>query len=80
MSGQTTQLRGINTSPALWKSLKSSSLDPSVSLKQWAVDGWLRPHRTSREEINNLLSIVERDLLDAQRDISPDWRFGIQPW
>ena len=48
-----------------------------MSLKQWADNGWLKPHRTSREEINNLLNIVERDLLDAQRDISPDWRFGI---
>lgn len=48
-----------------------------MSLKQWADNGWLRSHRTSQEEINNLLSIVERDLLDAQRDISPDWCFSI---
>jgi hypothetical protein len=48
-----------------------------VSLKQWADNGWLNPHRTSEEEINHLRSIVGRDLLDAQRDISPDWRFGI---
>ncbi len=48
-----------------------------MSLKQWANNGWLRPHRTSREEINNLLSIVDRDLVDAQRDISPDWSFRI---
>lgn len=48
-----------------------------MSLKQWADNGWLRAHRTGREEINNLLSIVARDLLGAQRDISPDWRFGI---
>jgi uncharacterized protein (UPF0332 family) len=48
-----------------------------MSLKQWADNGWLHPHRTSREEIKNLFSIVERDLHDAQRDISADWRFGI---
>jgi hypothetical protein len=48
-----------------------------MSLKQWADNGWLQPHRTSREEISNLFSIVERDLKDAQRDISADWRFGI---
>jgi len=48
-----------------------------MSLKQWADNGWLKPHRTSREEISNLFSIVERDLTDAQRDISADWRFGI---
>jgi hypothetical protein len=48
-----------------------------VSLKQWADNGWLKPHRTSRKEISSLLRIVERDLGDAQGDISPDWRFGI---
>jgi len=48
-----------------------------MSLKQWADNGWLKTHRTSREEISHLLDIVERDLNDAQRDISTDWRFGI---
>jgi uncharacterized protein (UPF0332 family) len=46
-------------------------------LKQWADNGWLKPHRTSRKEISSLLRIVERDLDDAQGDISSDWRFGI---
>jgi len=48
-----------------------------VSLKQWADDGWLKPHRTSRKEINSLLRIVKRDLNDARGNISSDWRFGI---
>lgn len=48
-----------------------------MSLKQWADNGWLKPHRTSRKEISSLLSIVERDLTDAHGDISSDWRFGI---
>jgi uncharacterized protein (UPF0332 family) len=48
-----------------------------MSLKQWADNGWLKTHRTSREEISHLLDIVERDLNDAQRDISTDWRFRI---
>jgi len=48
-----------------------------MNLKQWADNGWLKIHRTSREEISHLLDIVERDLNDAQRDISTDWRFGI---
>jgi len=48
-----------------------------MSLKQWADNGWLKPHQTSREEISSLLNIVKRDLNDAQRDISSDWRFGI---
>jgi hypothetical protein len=49
-----------------------------MTLKQWADNGWLRPHRTSPEEINNLLSMVHRDLADAQaQGISAYWRFAI---
>jgi hypothetical protein len=48
-----------------------------MSLKQWADNGWLRPHKTSHQEIAALLAIVERDLEDAEGDISADWRFGI---
>lgn len=48
-----------------------------MSLKQWADNGWLRPHVTSAQEISGLLAIVERDLADARGDISSDWRFGI---
>ena len=48
-----------------------------MSLKQWADNGWLRPHKTSLKEVAGLLAIVERDLADAERDISADWRFGI---
>jgi len=49
-----------------------------VTLKQWADNGWLRPHRSSRQEVADLLSIVDRDLDDAtQTAISADWRFGI---
>ena len=48
-----------------------------MSLKRWLDNGWLRSHATSREEVRNLLAIVERDLQDAQGGISPDWRFGI---
>lgn len=49
-----------------------------MTLKQWADNGWLREHGTSREEIAGLLSIVDRDLEDAGRKgLSADWRFGI---
>jgi hypothetical protein len=48
-----------------------------MSLKQWASNGWLRPHRTSPNEIQDLLAIVKRDLADAVGDISADWQFGI---
>jgi hypothetical protein len=36
-----------------------------MSLKQWADNNWLRPHKTSPQEIGDLLAIVERDLADA---------------
>ena len=48
-----------------------------MSLKQWADNSWLKPHQTSRDEIKNLLDIVDRDMLDAGSAISTDWRFGI---
>ena len=48
-----------------------------MSLKQWLDNGWLRFHKTSKNEIDNLLMIVERDLKDAQKGLSDDWRFGI---
>ena len=49
-----------------------------MTLTQWAKNGWLTAHKTSAQEIGNLLAIVERDLKDATRgEISADWRFGI---
>jgi len=48
-----------------------------MSLKQWAENGWLKPHKTSAKEISDLLRIVERDLQDATGSISADWKFGI---
>ncbi len=49
-----------------------------MSLTDWEKNNWLRPHKTSKQEINNLFEIVKRDLEDAKRlDVSPDWRFGI---
>ena len=49
-----------------------------MTLMQWADNGWLRSHKTSGEEIGNLLAIVERDIKDAiEGGISADWRFGI---
>ena len=48
-----------------------------MSLNDWKKNGWLRPHQSSAQEIAGLLSIVERDLADAQGEISADWQFGI---
>ena len=48
-----------------------------MTLQNWADNGWIRPHKTSKKEIANLLMIVDRDLKDASVEISDDWRFGI---
>jgi len=48
-----------------------------MTLKQWESNGWLKAEPPSKDEVANLLAIVERDLKDAAGSISPDWRFGI---
>ena len=49
-----------------------------MSLKDWLDNGWLKPHQTDRQEITNLLGIVERDLTDVMLErLSADWKFGI---
>ncbi len=48
-----------------------------MSLNDWHKAGWLRPHQTSKRQIRDLFAIVDRDLEDAARGLSPDWQFGI---
>jgi hypothetical protein len=49
-----------------------------MTLQNWANNGWLKKHSTSKQEISQLLEIVDRDLKDArQKKLSADWRFGI---
>jgi hypothetical protein len=48
-----------------------------MTLQQWSENGWVRSHRTSFQEIGDLLRIVDRDLIDSAAPLSPDWRFGI---
>jgi hypothetical protein len=49
-----------------------------MTLPKWAEYGWLKQHLTTRQEIGDLLDIVDRDLNDAQTGrISTDWQFGI---
>jgi uncharacterized protein (UPF0332 family) len=49
-----------------------------MSLADWAKNGWLRVHKPTKEEIANLLEIVERDMKDAtSKTLSDDWKFGI---
>jgi hypothetical protein len=47
-----------------------------MSLEKWVEYGWLKAERTSRDEIRSLLTIVDRDLRDANvAAISDDRRF-----
>jgi hypothetical protein len=49
-----------------------------VSLQDWLRNGWLIEHRTSPQEIADLLGVVDRDLADCQTPgLSPDWRLSI---
>jgi hypothetical protein len=50
----------------------------SMSLRGWVQYGWLTEHQSSREEIKNLLGVVDRDLKECQaKGLSADWRFAI---
>lgn len=47
-----------------------------MSLGDWEKNDWIKPHKTSKEEIKGLLTIVERELKDAQvEEISADGKF-----
>lgn len=49
-----------------------------MSLTDWARNGWLVEHRTSPQEIADLLGVADRDLRDgAVKDLSEDWRLAI---
>ncbi len=49
-----------------------------MSLSEWEQHGWLTKHKTSRNEIRDLLQVVERDLADsAVENVSADWRMNI---
>ena len=49
-----------------------------MSFADWVNNGWLVAHKSSKQEIGNLLGIVARDLKDSQaKDVSDDWRFAI---
>lgn len=47
-----------------------------MSLEKWVEYGWLKREPTSAEEVSGLLSIIERDLKDANvKGVSDDRRF-----
>ena len=49
-----------------------------MSLQDWLKSRWLIEHRTSRQEISELLSMADRDLAQCQTaNLSPDWQLNI---
>ena len=49
-----------------------------MSLQDWRRSAWLAEHVTSREEIGDLLSLIDRDLRDCRTPgLSADWRLSI---
>jgi uncharacterized protein (UPF0332 family) len=49
-----------------------------MSLEKWLNFGWIKSHTTSKQEIDSLFAMIERDLKDSKEgNVSDDWRFGI---
>lgn len=49
-----------------------------MSLRDWAASGWIREHAATRQEIQDLFAVVDRDLEDARVPrLSADWRLNI---
>ena len=49
-----------------------------MSLTNWLDNGWLEKHKTSPQEISEMLSIADRDLTDCNSPgLSPDWQLSI---
>jgi hypothetical protein len=49
-----------------------------MSLTDWQTFGWLKEHKTSRQEIADLFAVADRDLKACQTpDVGSDWQFNI---
>ena len=49
-----------------------------MTLQSWLSNGWLRRHKSSSQEIQDLLTKVDRDITEsAKEEITPDWRLAI---
>lgn len=48
-----------------------------MSLADWAKNGWLKPQSPAREQIARIFGVVDRDLEDSRRNLSPDGQFNI---
>lgn len=49
-----------------------------MSLADWQKFGWLKVHRTNRNEIAELMAVVDRDLAASETPgLHNDWSFNI---
>jgi len=49
-----------------------------MTLETWLKNGWLTEHNPTRQEVLNLLGIVDRDLQESRiKGLSPEWRLNI---
>ena len=50
----------------------------NMNLQDWAKNGWLVEHKTSRREILDLLGLADRDLKNSDATgLNSDWRLNI---
>ncbi len=51
----------------------------NVTLEDWLKNGWLVEHRTSPQEIAELLDVADRDLAQCRTaGLDPDWRLNLR--
>jgi hypothetical protein len=48
-----------------------------MSLDVWAKSGWLKAQAPTRDQIAKIFGVVDRDLEDSKRNLSPDGQFNI---
>lgn len=48
-----------------------------MSLNDWAKAAWLKAHTPTRGQIAKIFGVVDRDLEDSKRNLSPDGQFNI---
>ena len=47
-----------------------------MSLADWHKNGWLKVHQPTRQHIQSLFHVIERDLrVSGDSKMDPDWRF-----
>jgi hypothetical protein len=48
-----------------------------MTLADWEARGWLQKSKIQKDNILELLQSAEADLIDARRDVSPEWSFSL---